>query len=170
MKSGESLNPNCLYKPTGYVCPKCESKTYERYKPFCADCGARLPSQKRLELLGYTNNPSYYSQEIGDVSAIRNFLASVGNVDCWLERYVASWRTAEIRLRVEDSLNGSHALCCSNTELLCVPVGASGWRGTLDLVQHSNNDHELSDRTNGVEVRAGSVRLFAVDQTSRFSW
>ena len=160
MTDNTLVNPNQRSVPCGYYCPKCRQPTFWDYRPYCGDCGARMPSQSKLELTGFVIYANDYLRPVRDADAIRDFLESVGVTKYWLHMYRTS--TSEIRFSALDSRFETHALYCALTERLRLPTGNSGWQGKLSLFGDSDQGCRLSDVANDVEVCARGVTLYEV--------
>lgn len=140
-------NPNQMRTPCGYICPMCREETFLSYKPFCGNCGSRMPSELKLQAMGLVNYAWDYGRPIRDIKKIAEFLREVGATNFWLEGYRPSFRTCEIRFKKSDENIETLALCCVWTEHIRMPIGNIGWRGTLSLF----DDHDRGCRLVDIE-------------------
>lgn len=154
-------DPSQLRDPIGYVCPKCRTELYDRYRPFCGECGQEMPPKKKMQAVGLTIHPFRYGQPVGSIEDITAIVNKIGPAICWLEEYHPTFRTTKIRIRTAEDQQSDHELVCTSTIRMELPIG-NGWIGTVALKQQAEDLVEVSDSENNVLVIAGSVSLHSV--------
>jgi hypothetical protein len=137
---------------------------YDRYRPFCGECGHALPSEQKLQAMGLTIYASQYGRPIRDVDQIAMCLHNLGAARYWLEEYHPSFRTTKIRIQKSGERECDYELVCTSTTRLEIPIG-DGWCGELAVKRDPDGAHWLSDTTNGVSVMAENISLHKVSAT-----
>lgn len=154
-------DPNQLRMPLGYICPICNAKLYDKYRPFCGECGRLMPSEQKLQALGLTIYPHRYGPPVRSIEDIAAIINEIGPTQYWLEEYHPTFRTTKIRIQGADKHESDYDLVCTATTRLELPID-KGWVGVLTVGPRADELIELADNTNRVLVSAGCVSLHLV--------
>ncbi len=139
-----------------YVCPKCDQRLGDVYMPFCARCGSKLPSEKRMQAIGLVDHHYLYSNPIKSLSEINELLSSLGIREYHLRDYFSSHQTLNIEIPSKNYSNW-YTITCTQTIRIESPIA---WTGTLFLEQTCGKQIRLTDEKNEIEIVAGVALLF----------
>lgn len=146
-------------EPKGYRCPYYNKSNRGPYQPFCGQCGKKLPAQNRLVLTGYAIQHDNIIGIGRNIAEINSALLELGQVEIWLQMYLASHRETDIRFRLPNGrFDGDYSLICSSTIRICLPVD-NGWTGQLSI-SAQDNKYRLTDETADALVACGGIALF----------
>jgi len=155
----DDTQPEKWRLPIGYICPNCDTELFAPYRPFCGECGRKMPSELKMQSLGLISYPDDLNCIAMGADQINEFLQKFGTASIWLHHYTPSLRVTEIRFTSLTDFK-EYSLVCTNTQFIHAPVGLKGWNGLLSIKETNEDEFEIYDKSVDMFVRVGNVGLY----------